>query len=94
MKTKHYRKLTKALAMMQRAQELVNEVAAADREFRYSCNANFRENRIEAGVSILKTEMDNHPPQEADVPNYEESWNTYQRVKEERARRNAWAAED
>lgn len=76
---------------MQRAQELVNEVADANREFRYSCNANFRENRIEAAVSILKTEMDNHPPQEDDAPSYNESWETYQRANKERARRDAWA---
>ena len=93
MKTKHYRKLTKALAMMQRAQELVNEVAAADREFRYSCNANFRENRIEAAVSILGTEIENHTPQD-NAPSYNKTWESYRAFVEEDARRNAWAAED
>lgn len=51
------KKLKKALALMQQAQELVNEVASKDEAFRYSANANFRSNRISAAVDILESEV-------------------------------------
>ena len=45
--------------MLQKAQQIVDDVANDDENFRYSSNANFRGSRIDAAVSILKTEMDN-----------------------------------
>lgn len=37
-------------------------MAAKDEAFRYSCNANFRDNRINAAVSILRTEIQQADP--------------------------------
>jgi hypothetical protein len=54
------KKIKKALALMQEAQRLVNEVSAESSEFRYSANANFRDSRIEAAISVLKTETEQH----------------------------------
>jgi hypothetical protein len=58
MTKKQEKKLYKALSLMEQAQKLVNEVSAENESFRYSSNANFRDNRIEAAVSILKTEIE------------------------------------
>lgn len=91
MKAKHYRKLTKALELIEQAQNMVEELAAADPDFGHSANSTYRGSRIAAAVSILRTEVEQFAPQDDDAPNYNESWNTYQRVKEERARRDAWA---
>lgn len=59
MKSVNIKKLNKALEMLQKAQQIVDDVANDDENFRYSSNANFRWSRIDAAVSILKTEMDN-----------------------------------
>lgn len=42
---------------MQKAQQLVNDVAAKDEAFRYSANSGYRDNRISAAISILRTEI-------------------------------------
>lgn len=51
---------------MEQAQHLVNEVAEVNIEFRYSSNAGYRDNRIAAAVSILKTEIEQHATQDDD----------------------------
>jgi hypothetical protein len=58
MKDSHIKKLHKALELMNRAQELVNTVAAKDEAFRYSANGIIRDARIEAAISILDTEIE------------------------------------
>ncbi len=62
MKAAQLKKLHKALALMKQAQGLVNEVAAKDEAFRYSCNSNYRDNRITAAISILRTEIQQADP--------------------------------
>lgn len=57
MKALEIKKLQKALKMMKEAQAIVNEVSNNSSQFRYSSNANFRDSRIEAAVSILETEI-------------------------------------
>jgi len=57
MKTTDSKKLTKALEMMRKAEQLLNEVANNDKSFKYSSNANFRNNRVSAAVSIVESEV-------------------------------------
>lgn len=90
MKASHYRKLQKALELIEQAQDILEKLAAADPDFGHSANSTYRGSRIAAAVSILRTEVEQFAPQE-DAPNYNESWNAYQAVKAERARRDAWA---
>ena len=61
MKKSELNKLKKALEMMKKAQDIVNQVSNSCSEFRYSSNANFRDSRIEAAVSILETEINQIP---------------------------------
>ena len=46
-----------ALALMQKAKALLDEVSESDKSFRYSCNASFRESRVASAVHIVETEL-------------------------------------
>ncbi len=57
MKATDEKKLKKALEMMRKVEQMINDVAASDSKFRYSSNKNFRDNRISAAVSIIECEV-------------------------------------
>jgi hypothetical protein len=57
MKASDKKKLEKALALLQKAQELVNEVAQSDRDFCFS--GNNPEARVSSVVSVIRTEIKN-----------------------------------
>lgn len=57
MKATDSKKLQRALEMMKKAQQLINEVEQSDKKFRYSSNSNFRTNRVFAAVSIVESEV-------------------------------------
>lgn len=59
MKARDIKKLEKALELIRKAQQLVNDVAINDKEFYYSGNAPMRDSRIEAAASIVETEINN-----------------------------------
>jgi len=57
MKTADSKKLKRALEMMKKAEQLLNEVSDNDRSFKYSSNATFRRNRVSAAVEIVGSEV-------------------------------------
>lgn len=57
MKAKDYRKMTKALELLKRAEALMNEVDQASEEIRYSSNAQFRRSRLESAISIIDADV-------------------------------------
>lgn len=59
MKARDIKKIEKALELIRKAQQLVNDVASNDKEFYYSGNAHMRDSRIEAAASIIETEINN-----------------------------------
>ena len=56
MKTLDIKKLNRAVELLQKAQQLINEVEKSDDKFKYSSNCNFRSNRINAAVDIMESE--------------------------------------
>ena len=57
MKAKDYRKMTKALELLKKAEALMNEVDQACDEIRYSSNAQFRRSRLESTISIIQSDV-------------------------------------
>ena len=57
MTTATSKKLTRALEMMRKAEQLMNEVASSDKNFKYSANATFRNNRVSAAILIVESEV-------------------------------------